>query len=727
MTNSSPRTASLSGWRTDPSALGGRIRRLIGQACAVIAVERGLPGLWPALGFAGAYLALALFGLLALIPWPLQALLLAATITASGLALASGLAGFRFPAWHEGARRLERDSGLSHRPISESHDRLIGNDPFSVSLWRLHQTRTIPVADLKAAWPHLDLSRRDPKHLRYLLLLILAVALVMARGEWQPRLLRAFDSGAGLNLGIDAWVDPPAYTGLPPVYLAHGEAAAIAVPVGSQLNVRVHGGDHAPGLSLGAGQRPRFKGAQSEYAAVARIGQDAHVRVRASGHVIGNWNLRVIADAPPRVRFTAKPSATEHQATQFAFHASDDYGVTGAKVVIRPHGSKAKPLVVDLPLAEASAKSLDQTIYSDLTAHPYAGLMVDATLEARDGAGQIGRSAPMTFRLPALVFTDPLARALIEQRQILAAGDAAARRRVAVALDAFAVAPDKFYAGKDGIYLALRAAYWGLRSARSDSDMEHVEALLWQTAVAIDHGALLAAAEELRRLKALLDAALAAHAPQDVIDALLQKYNQAMQRYMQALANDPNARQSQQMQAGGDTKTITEDDIQKLMQTIQQLSASGNREMAAQLLAMLQNMLENMHMAQNPSGKGGGSPADKARDQAIQKLGDMMGQQRALLDKTLRQRQGSGDPKDGGPQGLARQQGALQKQLGDALKGMDPKLKDALGEAERAMGKAGQALGQKDFDNAGNEQKNALDALRKGADTLAQEEKGKGQ
>src|SRR5581483_885614 len=202
----------------------------------------------------------------------------------------------------------------------------------------------------------------------------------------------------------------------------------------------------------------------------------------------------------------------------FSIRAGDDYGVTGVKVVIRPHGKPGKPLTVDLPLAQPSAKSLTQTTYSDLTNHPYAGLMVDAVLEARDGAGQIGRSATVTFRLPALTFTDPLARALIEQRQNLATGE---RRRVAETLDALSIAPDKFYAGKSNIYLSLRAAYWGVRSARAESDIAHVQDLLWQIAVAIDHGAMLAAAEEMRRLQALLNAALAAHAPQDVIDALL--------------------------------------------------------------------------------------------------------------------------------------------------------------------------------------------------------------
>ena len=116
---------------------------------------------------------------------------------------------------------------------------------------------------------------------------------------------------------------------------------------------------------------------------------------------------------------------------------------------------------VDLPLP--AGKSVTQTNYADLTAHPYAGLMVDAHLEARDAAGQIGKSRTITFRLPARVFTDPLARALIEQRQNLATSDAAGRKLVATALDAFAIAPDHFYADKPGLYMGLRAAYWGTR------------------------------------------------------------------------------------------------------------------------------------------------------------------------------------------------------------------------------------------------------------------------
>jgi hypothetical protein len=152
---------------------------------------------------------------------------------------------------------------------------------------------------------------------------------------------------------------------------------------------------------------------------------------------------------------------------------------------------------------------------------------------------------------------------------------------------------------------------------------------------------------------------------------------------------------------------------------IQQLSEAGDRQKAAQLLAMLQSMLENMRMAEN--GKGGQGMQNKALNEKLQKFGGLMGKQRSLLDKTFRQQQGQADPKDGGAQGLQKQQNDLQKELQDSLKGMDGKSADKLREAGKAMGDAQGALGNKDMTNAGSAQNRALDALRQGAQALADE------
>ncbi len=718
---SSPRTASQTGWPTDP--LDRRVR----LARTVLAVERLLPRFWPALGFIGFYLALALTGLFAFVAWPFQALLLAATITASTLALHDGFADFRWPRTLDAARRLERDSGFAHRPISERHDVLVGSDPFAQALWTLHQARALP-GKFRIALPHTDIASRDPHGLRWYLLIALVAGLALARSDIGARLTSAFDSGAGAAASLDAWIDPPPYTGLPLTSLRVGDESLIRVPQGSVLNLRVHGAPRTPGLAAGNNTAPRFAGEDGEYSSNVILSTDARVRVQVGGHAIGKWNIQAAPDTAPVIALTAQPSRTEQLATKFAFKGNDDYGIASVRAILRPlhssGGGHGKPLVVELPLPEANAKRVDQNSYIDLTGHPYAGLMVEGRLEARDATGQKGETAPFRFRMPARVFTDPLARALIEQRQNLATSDVAGRKVVLLTLDALAIDPDRFYQGKNDIFLALRTAFNGVKNAKSDPDIARVEELLWQTALKLERGGLLSAAEELRKLQMMITAALASGAPQEVIDELLKRYNEAMQRYVAAMAANPPPPGQEPLSP--DTKMLGMNDVQTLMQMIQKLSQAGERQKAAQLLAMLQSMLENMRMAQN--GKGGQSAQNKALNEKLQKFGGLMGKQRSLLDKTFRQQQGQANPKDGGTQGLQKQQNDLEKELQDSLKGMDGKSAQKLREAGKAMGDAQSALGQKDLSNAGSSQNQALDALRQGAQALTDEaQQGTGQ
>jgi uncharacterized protein (TIGR02302 family) len=713
MPTSSPRTA----FPTGSDALSGALARRVGAARRVLAIETLLPRLWPAVGFAGFYLALALTGIFSFIPWPAQALLLAATVTACAYMLADGFQDFAWPRQLDAARRLERDSGLLHRPVSERDDAMVGDDPFARALWALHRARPLS-GRLRLRGPRVGIADRDPLGLRWYVLIAVTVGVVLARGDTAARLVRAFDSGAGAAASIDAWLDPPPYTGVPLTSLHVGDDRVITVPQGSVLNLRVHGAARAPGLAAGNNHAPRFAGEEGEYTSNVILSQSARVRVQVGGHAIGRWTIDAVPDVAPTISLTAKPNATPQLATHFRFKGTDDYGMSSVHAVLVP--KKGKPLVVDLPLT-SNPKSPAQDSYTDLTGHPYAGLTVRAHLEARDAIGQVGKSAEVSFRLPARIFTDPLARALIEQRQLLATGDTSDRRTVLLTLDALTIAPDKFYAGKNDIFLALRSAFNGTKNAKSDADIARVEQILWETALKLERGGLLSAQEELRKLALMLASAMASGAPQEVIDELLKRYDEAMQRYVAALAaNPPQGEQP----VPPDAKTLGMNDVQTLLQMIQKLTQAGDRAQAAQLLAMLQSMLENMHMSQGQGGQGARSQQDKALNDAIQKYGGLMAQQRALLDKTFRQRQGQADPKDGGAQGLQKQQQELQKQLQDTLKGMDGKSAEKLREAGKAMGEAQQALGQKDLQNAGSAQNQALEAMRQGAQALAEQAQG---
>jgi len=289
---------------------------------------------------------------------------------------------------------------------------------------------------------------------------------------------------------------------------------------------------------------------------------------------------------------------------------------------------------------------------------------------------------------------------------------------VLLTLDALTIDPERFYKDKNDIFLALRSAFNGTKNAKTEADITRVEDLLWQTALKLERGGLLSAAEELRKLQMMITAALASGAPQEVIDELLKRYNEAMQRYVAAMAANPPP-PGQQQPMSPDTKTLGMNDVAQLLKMIQQLSEAGDRAKAAQLLAMLQSMLENMRMAQG--GKGDQGMQNKALNEKLQKFGGLMGQQRALLDKTFRQQQGQADPKDGGAKGLQKQQNDLEKQLQESLKGMDGKSAEKLREAGKAMGDAQNSLGQKDLTNAGSAQNRALEALRQGAQALTDE------
>src|ERR1051326_4012924 len=104
-------------WTERRPGFSDRIERRIWLARAAIAWERIWPALWPASGILGAFAAAALLGLFGYIGTGLRIPLLLAALGASGWFVYRNLRGFKEPSWAEGARRLERDSALPHRPI----------------------------------------------------------------------------------------------------------------------------------------------------------------------------------------------------------------------------------------------------------------------------------------------------------------------------------------------------------------------------------------------------------------------------------------------------------------------------------------------------------------------------------------------------------------------------------------------------------------------------------
>ncbi|MFN4166576.1 MAG: DUF4175 family protein, partial [Ferrovibrio sp.] len=125
------------------------------------------------------------------------------------------------------------------------------DDPGTASLWQRHRQRILAsIGRLDLAGPDTGLVRRDPLALRHAALLLALVGLVVAGPSWQRRLdLALVPNFAGVEaadaITIEAWITPPAYTGLPPLSLAADSAAAdgrvLDIPTGSRLLIQAQG------------------------------------------------------------------------------------------------------------------------------------------------------------------------------------------------------------------------------------------------------------------------------------------------------------------------------------------------------------------------------------------------------------------------------------------------------------------------------------------------------
>lgn len=585
------------------------------------------------------------------------------------------------------------------------------------------------------------------------------------------------------NYRVDAWVTPPPYTARPPVILPGlrpGETARapapIAVPVGSTLVVRATGVPSLDVLAKGGlsevREEPAVEAGNAAPAPAQTSAAQAGERrflIQDQGEVVlrglgafsrdVTWSFTAIPDRPPAIELTRDPEPQLRGSLQLAYKMEDDYGVSEAHAsfALRPapgaQGRSPRALygAPDFPLALPQARTragAAQTTKS-VADHPWAGADVTLTLVARDEGGNEGRSEPHEMRLPERLFTKPMARALVEQRRNLAL-DAEAKRQVLAALDALTIAPEVFKI-ESGVYLGLRSIYWQLTRARSDDALRDVVARLWDMAVTIEDGNVSDAEAALRNAQEALREALERGASDEEIKKLTDDLRAALDKFMQALMEEmrKNPQQSAR-RMDPNARALRPQDLKSMIDRMEQLARSGARDAARQLLDQLQSMLENLQTAR-PGQQQNGEDGDDMMS-ALDELGNMIREQQQLRDRTFRQGQDQRRERQRGQQGqqgqqnlgeLRQNQQALREQLQKLLEqlrqrglgqqgqeGQDGQGREQgqqgdggmqqLGRAGEAMGEAEGSLGEGDADGAVGSQGRALEALRRGAQGMAQ-------
>src|SRR3954471_12260203 len=157
------------------------LERKIGGARTALVWEGLRPPLVPVLAYAALFVAAAHLDLFAgLEPWTHTGLLAVLALALVGLGWWE-LRNFAWPTREAAVRRLERDSGVPHRPLVAVQDRLATgeNDPMAAALWDAHRRREVErLSGLGNKPAHPGLAMLDTWAMRPVpvLLLIVAVA-----------------------------------------------------------------------------------------------------------------------------------------------------------------------------------------------------------------------------------------------------------------------------------------------------------------------------------------------------------------------------------------------------------------------------------------------------------------------------------------------------------------------------------------------------------------------
>ena len=577
--------------------------------------------------------------------------------------LVRGAMAFRWPSREDAFPRL--DASLVGRPLTALRDAQVmgAEDGASARLWAAHQSRMATRAEAaQAVEPDLRVARFDPFGMRYVALTALCIALLFG-SFWRVGSVAGMAPGsaqAAAGPSWEGWVEPPAYTGLPVVYLNDIEAGPLRVAEGSRVTLRLYGEEGAiqvaEDVSGRVGDLPD-PGTPSQDFTVARDG-----RVTIDGPGGRAWDFAVIPDQPPSVTLTGEAEANVDGRMTLPFTASDDYGVEGGEAVItldldrldRRHGlaldpEARDPIVLPLPVPISGSRAeFEENLIDNFSEHPWANMPVTIDLHATDAAGQEGTTEGLEIRLAARRFFDPLAAAVIEMRRDLL-WNRENGRRVAQVLKAVSWQPEGLFR-KETHYLRLRTVMRRLDAMTkagplSAETRDEIAQALWDLALEIEEGDIDDAMERMRMAQEKLNEAMKNGASPQEIARLMQDLRDATQDYLRQLSRQAQREQEQdgtdqpqgQQPEGG--MQMTQDDLQKMMDRIQELMEQGRMAEAQQALEELQQMMENMRVTQGQGGQGQ-SPGD----QAMEGLSETLRNQQGLSDEAFRDLQEQYNP-----------------------------------------------------------------------------------
>lgn len=685
---------------------------------------------------AACILAAAMFGAFAFASAWVSIILMVCFAVA--LVVSFGICAMRFQMPTMRNARARVDAALPHQPLQALEDlAATGHDNAQTQgLWQAHQTRMAQQAwAARAIGPHLRLSARDPYALRLMTLTVLIMGLLFGTGTLRFGGV-SLANDIALGPSWEGWIEPPAHTGKPTLYLADMPERFTA-PQNSKVTIRLYG--DADALQM----RQTVSGESDQ---ARSLGQDFTLEHTGEIEIKGDtgrlWNVALLPDQPPVADLIGDMTRTPSGELRQSFRMSDDFGIARAQLeieldksaIVAQYGYRVdpeprQPVLLSIPVPRAlQRQDFEGVVAENLSRHALSGLPVHVRLKAWDVSGHEAVSKQNQTILPGRKFFDPLAASLIDVRRELLWSRMNAARSAQV-IRAVSYAQDDSFDGDHALFLSLRSVAEMIEAqgaAMSDEVWDTVSESLWTIAVELEDGELSQALERLRRAQERLTQAMRDGATPDEIAKLMQDLRDATQDYIRQRAEQQSKEQGQDQgnAQDGESLDVTADQLQELMDRIQELMEQGRMAEAQQLMEMLNEMLENMQVSQ---GQGPGA-------QALEGLEDMLREQQELNDETfsdLQEQFGTGDdsseqtPSDESAGALADRQKNLRGQAQQQGRDLPPDASaqgdgaaSELERAERSMEEAEEALRNEDYAGALDNQARAMEALRNGLKRL---------
>ncbi len=683
-----------------------------------------------------------------------------------------GLVRLQLPRLRQAADRM--DARVPGRPILAIQDRQVAGlaDPGAVELWRRHVNRMAEKArHVKPVPPDLHLSSADPLALRHISItafILVALFVPAPSGNNAAGQLLPGDAGsiAADNL-FDAWIDPPAHTGEPGIYLNEiATGTTLQVPAGSRLAIQLHRrqGELQIVTDLADASNPDDRPRQWE------IADDGYLELALADQQLFRWEFEAIPDRPPSVTILRGLESGPFGQARMELEFEDDYGVSAAAIHVeldlaaidRQHGLAADPeqrqtpeFRIPMPL-DGQRRHFETGFTADFGDHPWAGLPVHLIVSAVDSAGQETTSRHDLPKLAGRVFGDPLSRALVEQRRDIL-WNRANSRRVSRVIRSISHLPDRLFETASPYLksrMAVRLIESSLPGQPDDSSASAIADLLWHSALEQEEGDLAITREYLTEAAERLAEAIRNGASEQEINRLTAEYQRALARFMAELARKSAQEQAsnpdrQSLGQFGETREISQSRIRQMMDDMARLLAEGNLAEANRILDQLRRITENLVAGRPGDPDNGGEFQETMRG-----FSGTLERQQGLADEAFRDLQeqrmmesagrsegnvgsggGLGQGRDhfgqgggsGGEGDVAERQEELRQQLRRQMRQLANQGiqgRDAIGAFEqsaRSMTRARDRLRDNDFEQAIVEQSRAIGQLGQGIRSLMEQ------